>query len=749
SSGNGYNGSIIGSGDLNVPGRVGSGYEPGGNGSYGRVPDGVSACGIGGNAARTVAFWFKTPNFGGASDQYRMIGIGSGAGAAFNIVAESGTGANRVGIRYGNGNVYFNADNIDTAFAADTWYHVAIVYDGTTLDLEAIGTPSDGTGLIVYVNGIQTDTAAGNLNNGSQSLNTAATDVTFGANTDGSFSLFPGQLDEVRVYNSVLGAAEIATLAGAAGTLPDIQSFTSSESTVEAGTQVTLSWSASDYDTLVIEPGSIDAAALSTNGSGSTQITVSATTTYTLTAGKDGNTTSRSVEVRVGVANPIEANPRPSLWTQWYRPVDQPVFSTTDGNNHDAVIFYEPSGYTYKYYMIVSHESSNAFLWATNTFSWDSADWTLIEGNYQINGQYEYDDGVRVGDTYYLYENGKVLTYTGDLINSNGNWTVAGTFPANLCDDIGVFYEDGVFHIFGEYGNFPPGPDGTSLSHYTSTTGVGNWTLVDNKAVDPNPDGGNTYGVGDATIIKVDGTYYLFCDLETAEDPYRVIAWSTTDINQPFQYLGLALVPREDETDDWDNYRIQDADILYVPELKRFVMVCNMLDKDGNNPDGVAAFPGVGGTRVVGTFYSKVTNGGVGAFLQGFPDITGNDALADADPDQDGATNAEEYAGGTLPNHTNSYPLLQYTQVSQSGLDYPAIVFDRIISDTSTTRTGEASNLGSLAAGAFSPAQGVEVQTDISEIGGFYERVIYRSTEPITSPHAQFLRVRTTHTVSP
>ena len=57
--------------------------------------------------------------------------------------------------------------------------------------------------------------------------------------------------------------------------------------------------------------------------------------------------------------------------------------------------------------------------------------------------------------------------------------------------------------MFGEHGHFPHGPDGTSLAHFTSSTGLGDWKLVNAKAVDPNPDGGHKYGVGDATIEKI------------------------------------------------------------------------------------------------------------------------------------------------------------------------------------------------------------------------------------------------------
>ena len=178
-------------------------------------------------------------------------------------------------------------------------------------------------------------------------------------------------------------------------------------------------------------------------------------------------------EIRLGATfSSVVPTKAVSTWTEWYRPADQPVFTTSYGNNHDCVLFHDPDA-EYPYYLIVSHETSHAYLWRTQSYSWDSADWELVSDSYTIDSHYEFDDGVKVGDTYYVYEAGYVYTYTGDLADSDGNWTNAGTFPAAQCDDIGVFYEDGVFHIFGEYGDFPPGPDGTSLSHYTSTTGLG------------------------------------------------------------------------------------------------------------------------------------------------------------------------------------------------------------------------------------------------------------------------------------
>jgi hypothetical protein len=286
----------------------------------------------------------------------------------------------------------------------------------------------------------------------------------------------------------------------------------------------------------------------------------------------------------------------------WHRPGDQPVFTTEHGNNHDVILFVEPE-LEYPYHLIVSHEASGADLWRAKRFSWNSDDWELVDGQYKIARHYEFDDGVKVDGTYYIFEQGNVYTYSGPLEEASGKWKKAGSFPAGRCADLGVYYEDGTFHIFGEYGHFPHGPDGTSLSHFTSQTGLGDWQLVDTKAADANPDGGDTYGVGDPTIAKIDGTYYLYSDRETKNRSYNIVAWKSDDLNEPFELLGPVITPRRDAKDDWDNQRIQDGEIAYSPDLGRYIMLCNMRDTDGN-PGG--DFPNLNGsTRVVGTFYSK------------------------------------------------------------------------------------------------------------------------------------------------
>ena len=116
-----------------------------------------------------------------------------------------------------------------------------------------------------------------------------------------------------------------------------------------------------------------------------------------------------------------------------------------------------------------------------------------------------------------------------------------------------------------------------------------------------------------STIAKIQGSYYLFCDRESKGSPYKVTAWRSSSLSKPFQFLGLAITPRAKEVDDWDNYRIQDPDIAYIPEMKRYVMTCNMMDTDGN-PGGNFSGSGLRGsaTRVIGVFYSDKKLRGIG-----------------------------------------------------------------------------------------------------------------------------------------
>jgi hypothetical protein len=114
-------------------------------------------------------------------------------------------------------------------------------------------------------------------------------------------------------------------------------------------------------------------------------------------------------------------------WTQWYRPVDNPAFITTKGNNHDSILFVEPE-LEYPYHLIISHTPTAAHLWRAKKFSWSSQDWELVSDQYKIGNHYEYDDGVKVDGTYYIYEAGKVYTFSGPLEEASGKWKTITPF---------------------------------------------------------------------------------------------------------------------------------------------------------------------------------------------------------------------------------------------------------------------------------------------------------------------------------
>jgi len=85
-----------------------------------------------------------------------------------------------------------------------------------------------------------------------------------------------------------------------------ILSFEADDEYVTPGSNVVLSWSAGNYDTLTLNPGGINADALSIDGVGSNTVLVNATTEYTLTAVKGSVT---NVETLIVGAGP----PRPNL----------------------------------------------------------------------------------------------------------------------------------------------------------------------------------------------------------------------------------------------------------------------------------------------------------------------------------------------------------------------------------------------------------------------------------------------------
>ena len=193
SSGNGHDGTLAG--DANFPAKYVTG--PTGLGQA-MLFDGTGGhqnveCGTFNPSAATgkltVALWAK---WDGASDQWQGL-IGKRDSWALNdmmwhveVNRDSGT------IGFARYDVY--PDSGGAKLPIGQWTHVAVTFDGTTATF--------------YINGAQT--GSGGFSFG-QDKDAA---VHFGSDDPNGGNAFNGALDDVRLYDTVLSAAEIKTLAG-------------------------------------------------------------------------------------------------------------------------------------------------------------------------------------------------------------------------------------------------------------------------------------------------------------------------------------------------------------------------------------------------------------------------------------------------------------------------------------------------------------------------------------------------------
>ncbi|UCD50666.1 MAG: hypothetical protein JSW27_24475 [Phycisphaerales bacterium] len=184
SSGNGFNGTIDGSPNY-VPGKDGQAIALDG------VQDHVivESVGISGADARTIAGWAKadTTSIPAWTDVFGFTGPASN-GQHFDIEAVGSTGTTTLGY-YGLHRHGWEQDIMPIDLE---WHHLAATFDGTTVTWY-------GDGLLI----------------GSEDVTNVNTPGAFhvGKRQD-NVNVFPGAVDEVRVYDRALSPAEVAGLAG-------------------------------------------------------------------------------------------------------------------------------------------------------------------------------------------------------------------------------------------------------------------------------------------------------------------------------------------------------------------------------------------------------------------------------------------------------------------------------------------------------------------------------------------------------
>lgn len=131
----------------------------------------------------------------------------------------------------GNGTAGNNAGTSAGVFAPGAWNHVAVTVDRTA-GMAAI-----------YVNGANVTTDSSILTNFNNNAG-----IQLGQMTNAGFRLH-GRLDDVRIYNKVISAADVANLINASGnSLPVISSISSSSEPSLANSSVTFTINATDAD---------------------------------------------------------------------------------------------------------------------------------------------------------------------------------------------------------------------------------------------------------------------------------------------------------------------------------------------------------------------------------------------------------------------------------------------------------------------------------------------------------------------
>jgi hypothetical protein len=180
SSTSGNNGTLSGA-TWSTAGRFGNAVSFNGTSSMVNVPDSAS---LDLTTAMTLEAWVRPT---AVTDWRTVILKETGGGLIYSLYASDGSRPNSW-IRIGSNEVNANGSGL---LAVNTWTHLAVTYDGATLRL--------------YVNGTQVGTRAIG-----GTLATSTGVLRIGGNSVwGEF--FSGLIDEVRVYNRVLTAAEIGT----------------------------------------------------------------------------------------------------------------------------------------------------------------------------------------------------------------------------------------------------------------------------------------------------------------------------------------------------------------------------------------------------------------------------------------------------------------------------------------------------------------------------------------------------------
>jgi hypothetical protein len=183
-SGNGFNGTLV-NGPTFVAGHSGQAVNLNGTNQYVQLPRSIQD-------SFTIAFWVKTTTTGATGPQW-WVGKGLVDGEVANVTNDFGVSL--VGSR-----VAFGVGNPDTTIQSTSnvndgaWHRVAVTRNSTT------------GAMVLYFDGVQQATATGPTG-----TRNAPANLRIGS-LQTNLNFFAGQVDEVRLYNVALTAAQVAAL---------------------------------------------------------------------------------------------------------------------------------------------------------------------------------------------------------------------------------------------------------------------------------------------------------------------------------------------------------------------------------------------------------------------------------------------------------------------------------------------------------------------------------------------------------
>jgi len=183
-SGNGFTGTLVNSPTF-VAGHSGLAVNLNGTNQYVQLPRTIQD-------SFTIAFWVKTTTTGGTGAQW-WVGMGLVDGEVANVV-------NDFGVSLVGSHVAFGVGNPDTTIQSTSavndgaWHRVAVTRNSAT------------GAMVLYFDGVQQATATGPTGTRNAPANLRVGSLQTNLN------FFAGQIDEVRLYNVVLTAAQVAAL---------------------------------------------------------------------------------------------------------------------------------------------------------------------------------------------------------------------------------------------------------------------------------------------------------------------------------------------------------------------------------------------------------------------------------------------------------------------------------------------------------------------------------------------------------